>query len=81
MLGQREASALIVLLVVLAVATVLISPDPTDDVDGVLYSHKLIKIPALFPVPNLTLTAFTHFKPLPSVASTDFSSRLCGLRC
>jgi len=81
LLGLRKATTLTVLLVVLAVATILISPDPTDDVDGVLCSHQTIKILAKFSIPKLTLTVVTHFQLLLPIASADSSRLLCGLRC
>jgi len=79
--ASKRATALTALLIVLAAATILMSPDPTDDVDGVLRSHERIKIPPRLAIPNLTLTIFTCFQSLPSVASADFSRLLCGLRC
>jgi hypothetical protein len=43
----------VVLLVIAAVATVLISPDPTDDVTGVLHQH--LKLPKLAAILNLSI--------------------------
>lgn len=38
---------LLALLLVLAVATVLITPDPTDDVSGVVRAHRAVHVPVL----------------------------------
>jgi len=44
MIKTRKIGFLAALVVVLAVATVLITPDPTDDVDGILHPHRVSKI-------------------------------------
>jgi len=40
----RKIGFLAALVLVIAVATILITPDPTDDVDGLLRPPKVIKI-------------------------------------
>ena len=46
-LSDHILKALVVLLLITAVATVLITPDPTDDVHAVVRSHSLFHAPAL----------------------------------
>jgi hypothetical protein len=46
---------LFALLAITAVATVLITPDPTDDVHAVMRSHQTLHAPAAALVPTLSL--------------------------
>jgi hypothetical protein len=76
----------VALLIVVAIATVLISPDPADDVTGVLHQHlKLQKLAAIFaiamrvPVSRFTLLALNSERtegPLHDISSL-FCVRLC----
>jgi hypothetical protein len=40
---SRKVGFLVALVVVMAVGTILLTPDSTDDVDGILRPHKVIK--------------------------------------
>jgi len=41
--ARRKFSLFLALLVVIAVTTIVITPDPTDDVDAILRSHHPLK--------------------------------------
>ena len=45
--ARRGFSVFLALLVVIAVATIVITPDPTDDVDGILRSRHPLGSPSL----------------------------------
>jgi hypothetical protein len=76
----------VALLIVVAVATVLISPDPTDDVTGVLHQHvKLQKLAAILMISMdlviAQLAAFALKDAITSSASHDIFSLLCVRLC
>ena len=48
---MRVASVVLVVVAVLSIAYVLISPDPTDDVDGVLRPHHSAKAQRIVSLP------------------------------
>ena len=48
---MRVASVVLVVVAVLSIAYVLISPDPTDDVDGVLRPHHSAKAQGIVSLP------------------------------
>ena len=76
----------VALLIVVAVATVLISPDPTDDVTGVLHQHvKLQKLAAVFAVSvGMAVRSFTLLalsSKSPEGPLHDISSLFCVRLC
>jgi len=79
-----KISAAVALLVAVAVATVLITPDPTDDLQGTLHPHKTIKYHGLVLIPGLSPTPFAarlHVIPHINVTSTAQLRLMCVLRC
>ena len=46
-------------LVVIAVATIVITPDPNDDVDAILHSHHALKSPSLGDSVGVSLALFS----------------------
>jgi len=76
----------VALLVVVAVATVLISPDPTDDVTGILHQHiKLQKLAAILAqpvsVPSLGLVVVLHAARSTVRLPDDIVSLTCVRLC
>jgi hypothetical protein len=81
----KLASTLTALLVVIAVATVLITPDPTDDVHGVFRSDKTLAA-AVVAVVSASLysqlsTDNENFGPLPELSTLNLLKLLCTCRC
>lgn len=78
-------TVLIALLVVTAVATILITPDPSDDVHAVLRSYHGLHAPAvvLFLAPLLTLLVTDKQRGAlaPFLASVNSLRLLCTCRC
>lgn len=78
-------TVLIALLVVTAVATVLITPDPTDDVHAVMRSHQALHAPAvallLVPLLALLITPKQHGSQMANAASVKSLQLLCICRC
>jgi len=65
----------VALLVIVAVATILISPDPTDDVPGILHSHlKLQKVASVFYEPLSTGSGLVASVLLAALRASSFSS-------
>lgn len=50
----------VALLIVVSVATILVTPDPTDDVMGVMHQHQ---------VPTVSLVSLIHGVSLPATPS------------
>ena len=76
---------LIALLIMTALATVLITPDPTDDVHAVMRPHKTLHAPAvaLFVLPLLALL-ITDKQPgsqATNAGSAKSLQLLCTCRC
>ena len=75
----------VALLLVSAVATVLITPDLTDDVHAVLHSHRTLHAPGLLFAFAATVVVMTaeRWRGTPSVDSANLHSRqlLCTCRC
>ncbi len=76
---------LIALLVVTAVATVLITPDPSDDVHAVMRSHQTLHAPAVVLLLALLLTLLVTDKQrgsqAPLLVSVNSLRLLCVCRC
>jgi hypothetical protein len=82
---QSLLIVLTALLVATAVATILITPDPTDDVHAVMRPHKPLHAPAivLFLTPLLTLlvTDKQRGSQKPFLISVNSLRLLCTCRC
>lgn len=78
-------TVLIALLVVTAVTTVLITPDPTDDVHAVMRPHKILHAPAaallLVPVLALLIADKQHGSQAANAAAGKSLQLLCTCRC
>jgi len=85
LLHLKGSRALLVFLVAVAVATVLITPDPTDDIHGILRLHKSINvsvIAVLFAqLPNLLAGAPVNYSQASSMNSRNSVQFLCNFRC
>jgi len=73
------------LLIVIAVATILITPDTTDDVNGLLRSHQTLKWPSLSASVGISLVLFSlaasadSSSPVPT--TFDLLRLICTYRC
>jgi len=79
-----KISAAVSLLVVVAVASVLITPDPTDDLQGTLHPHKTIKCHSLVLTSGLSHASFAerlHITPHTNVTPPPLPRLLCVFRC
>jgi len=84
---NRDATCILLgLLLVVAVATVLITPDPTDDVHGIVRSHRTL-YPAIagIAVPTaLTLLPaeqLDHKQSSTQFATSSLLQLICTFRC
>ena len=81
----RRFWVFLALLVVIAVATIVITPDPTDDVDGILRSHHPLRSPSLGESVGVWLVLFSLAAldaSSPSIPTTPNLLRLiCTSRC
>jgi len=73
------------LLIVIAVATILITPDTTDDVNGLLRSHQTLKSLSLgasvgISLVLISLAASTASSP-PVPTTSDLLRLICTYRC
>ena len=73
------------LLIVIAVATILITPDTTDDVNGLLRSHQTLKWLSLsasvgISLVLISLAASTASSP-PVPTTSDLLRLICTYRC
>ncbi len=79
------ATLLIALLVITAVATVLITPDPTDDVHAVMRPHKMLHASAvallLVPLLALLITDKQPGSQAANAAAVKSLQLLCTCRC
>lgn len=82
---MRAARIALVVVIILSVAYVLITPDPTDDVDGVFRPHhtakaqRIVSLP-LIHFPILVVPSF-HLPIRPSGAQRLLTSDLLDLVC
>src|SRR5215472_15938232 len=79
-----KISAAVSLLVVVAVACVLITPDPTDDLQGTLHPNKTINCQSLLLTSGLSPSSFgarLHITPHTKVTSPPLLRLLCVFRC
>jgi hypothetical protein len=70
------------LVLIVAVASILITPDPTDDVDAIVHLRKVVYDQALthVPVPDVALIVRAR-GPLYVVVSSNVTSRVLDLLC
>jgi len=87
LLSRKEFGVLVVIALVAAVAFVLITPDPTDDVDAVLHMGKSLHVPAfqladLLDV-GLGRVSVNHSSPIVAPFNVSQSSieLFCSCRC
>ena len=83
--ARRRFSVFLALFVVIAVATIVITPDPTDDVDGILRSHHALKSPILGPSVGVSLVLYSladlaASSPL-SPTTPNLLRLICTCRC
>lgn len=55
-LATTTIRTFVALLLIVTVATILITPDPTDDVNGLVHPQKIIGALSLISTPGLSLT-------------------------
>lgn len=88
MIKTENFRFLAAVIVVLAVITILVTPDPTDDIDGILHSHRITK--ALAQISSLPIAALVLLLPsaeqfylrFPTDSSSQSNYRLlCTYRC
>ena len=82
---KRGARIALVVVVILSIAYVLITPDPTDDVDGVLRPHHTAKAQRVVSLPLVQspiLVVAPFYLPMrPSGAQRSITSDLLDLVC
>ena len=76
---------LLALLVVVAVVTVLVTPDPSDDIYGILRPHKVIKTHGLATMFGIAMVlAFVErsfYTSSQDVTSKNLLKLICRYRC
>jgi len=82
---MRVLTVGVALLMIVSCATVLVTPDPLDDINGILHPHHSVKVHKLLAVPlgelrPFVLAAFHSFNPLSPVLHSN-SPRLLALVC
>lgn len=81
----KSAANLSALLLVLALATVLITPDPTDDVHGVVRSHRMLHTAVVaIASPSLLILHFANEADRSQSSqptTSDLLKLLCTCRC
>ena len=70
MIKTGKIRFLAALVVVIAVATILATPDPTDDVTGILQSHRVVK--SLKPISIWPIAAILQNLPSTQRSFIDF---------
>jgi hypothetical protein len=75
----------VAVVMIVSCATVLVTPDPLDDINGILHPHHSVKEHKLLAVPlgelrPFVLAAFHSFNPLSPVLHSN-SPRLLALVC
>ena len=73
---MRGARIVLVVLVIFSIAYVLITPDPTDDVDGILRPNHQAKVQRLVSLSLLQLPVLAIVAFLLSMPSTKSAQRL-----
>ena len=87
MMSTRQlGTVVVVLLVAVAVVFVLMTPDPTDNVDAILHTGKSLHVPALHLasvlIVGLTTLVTRHSSPIAiTKAKQDSLELLCSCRC
>ena len=83
--ARRRFSVFLALLIVIAVTTIVITPDPTDDVDAILRSHHPLKSPSLAASVGVSLVLFSlaalaaSSSPIPT--TPNLLRLICTSRC
>lgn len=83
---NRDATYILLgLLLVVAVATVLITPDPTDDVHGIVRSHRTLH-PTIAGIAVATALTLHPAEQLDGKQSSEFATSsllqlICTFRC
>ncbi len=83
--ARRRFSVFLALLIVIAVATIVITPDPTDDVDAILGPHHPLKSPSLSASVGISLEVLslaalaTSSPPIPT--TPNLLRLICTSRC
>jgi hypothetical protein len=82
---MRVLTVGVALLMIVSCATVLVTPDPLDDINGILHLHHSVKVHKLLAVPlgelrPFVLAAFRSFNPLSPVLHSN-SPRFLALVC
>jgi hypothetical protein len=84
-LNVNKCGALSALLVVVAIATVLITPDPTDDVNGIVRPRKSLNASVtsflLVQFPTLFFAERMHASQGLGLRSPNLPRLLCTFRC
>jgi len=79
--ARRKISVFLALLIVIAVATIIITPDPTDDVDAILRSHHPLKSPSLGASVGVWLVLFSLAVLAPASPPILAKPNLLRLNC
>ena len=83
--APREFSVFLALLVVIAVATIVITPDSNDDVAAILHSHHPLKSPSPAASVGVSLVLFSlaalaaSSPPIPT--TPNLLRLICTCRC
>ena len=83
--ARQKFSVFFALLVVLAVATIVITPDPTDDVVGILRAPHALESPSLGASVGVSLVVFSlaalaaSYSPIPT--TPNLLRLICTCRC
>lgn len=86
---MRGARIALVVVVIFSIAYVLITPDPTDDVDGILRPHHTAKAQRIVSLPlaqsPILVVAEFHLPRRPSgtqqLITSDLLDLVCVCRC
>ena len=73
---MRGARIVLAVIVIFSIAYVLITPDPTDDVDGILRPNHQAKVQRLVSLPLLQLRVLVFVAFFLSMPSTKSAQRL-----
>ena len=84
MMRTSQIGLLAALLIVLAITVVLITPDPTDDIAGILRPQKIVKLllVAALVIPTIVqLAEGPYVESNRIVISRDLFRYICAYRC